>query len=142
MSVQMRVKKCSIRVPKAYQDRFSGRMVVRLSLNPLLYDRTRSLVRWRTHDTGRIRSIDLIYDAISMFPENNISHAVEARLVDLLCESHARSFDVLPPDELEHMERFQRLTLYQKIRATQKRNRTAQYLKKLSWETHGRRRRV
>lgn len=119
----------SIRIPKDFQDRI-GREIVRLSLNPVLYARSSSVVRWNRSANSGISPLDVIVLALERYPSLSLSSAVETVLVDLL-QDHAASPPQLSPDELEQLRRFSRLPLVEKIRVTQKRHRTLRYLQSL-----------
>jgi hypothetical protein len=106
--------------------------MARLSLNPVIYRRSQGLVRWRRNGTGTIPPQEVVRRAATCYPRLSLSNAVEAVLLDLLLEDAVKRTMDATPDEA--MNRFRRLSLREKIRLTQKRNRFAGYLRGLPWQ--------
>lgn len=97
------------------------REIVRLTIHPELFKRSEKFVRWSRKSTGGLPPSEIVLHALSRYPDLSLSAAVEAVLIDLLEN----------PFSNEQSTRFARLTPIEKIRITQKRNRTARYLKGL-----------
>lgn len=123
----------TVRIPKGFQSHLNQE-IFRLTIHPELYARSEKFVKWKRDSVGRIPPSEVIIHALRTYTDLSVSASVEAVLIDLLEN----------PFFNDASQRFIDLTPVEKIRLTQKRNRTARYLKSLPWapRTHESRKRI
>jgi hypothetical protein len=120
----------SIRVPEGKRI-ILKRKIIRLTLNPGLFSRTESLVRWSRQSFGTLAPVDVVLSARHLYPSLSWSDSVELYLVDLL-EQKANSRSVLSEEEEKIFRRFESLSPLEKIRFMQRKLSDFRYLKGLT----------